>query len=297
MKNLIMHKEGENSFITYIKKRIKHNLNFVCLFQGASGIGKTWSAISMAEQIDPEFDTERQVTFDFKETMTLINNEWFKQKKWKIIIFDEPQISISNRTWQSLANRMMNYLLSTFRHQNVILIFCSPYKDFLDSQSVKMIHCIFECMGVDKKKGLSKVRPKLQQYNSSMKKTYQHRLYVISQRKIRPMTEWFINKPSKESIDIYERRKTEFTSKLNKDIQKSLDDISSDKKKKENEEVKIDTRKPLTDKQEQVMKLLTNHKAIEVAKMLNITTAVVSRHKKSAIKKGYRPKEFKEEGN
>lgn len=288
-----MHKEGENSFITYIKKRIKHNLNFVCLFQGASGIGKTWSAISMAQQIDPEFDTERQVTFDFKETMTLINNEWFKQKKWKIIIFDEPQISISNRTWQSLANRLMNYLLSTFRHQNVILIFCSPYKDFLDSQSVKMIHCIFECMGVDKKKGLSKVRPKLQQYNSSMKKTYQHRLYVIGKGKVRPMTEWLINKPTKESIDIYERRKTEFTSRLNKDIQKSLDDMTSDKNKDDVKVVNRETRRALTPKQLQVMKCLANHKYKEASAILHMGLGQLFSHKKYAMKKGYTLEEFR----
>lgn len=294
MKNLIMYKKGEDSFVRWIKKRIANNLNFISLFQGATGIGKTWSAISMAQMIDEDFNVN-QVVFDFKELMAVINSEWFKQKKWKIIIFDEPQITISNRNWQSVNNKLMNYLLSTFRHQNVVLIFCSPYVDFLDSQSMKLLHCIFECVGVNKKTELSRVRPKIQQYNSYMKKTYQHPLYVIKGKKTIALRDWFIPKPSMNLIEQYEAKKTRFTSNLNKEIMNKLNELSENKQEQSKEG--IDTRKPLTDKQEQVMKLLANHQAQEVAEMLGIDISSVSKHKKYALKKGYRPKEFKDNGN
>jgi hypothetical protein len=288
-----MYKEGEDSFIRWIKKRISCNLNFISLFQGATGIGKTWSAISMARMIDEEFNVN-QIVFDFKELMAVINSDWFKQKKWKIIIFDEPQITISNRNWQSLNNKMMNWLLSTFRHQNVILVFCSPYVDFLDSQSMKLLHCIFECVGVNKKTDLSRVRPKIQQYNSYMKKTYQHPLYVIKGKKVIALRDWYIPKPSMALIEQYEEKKSAFTSNLNKDILDKLNDLSKDKKPETTRSAKpIDTRKELTDMQEKVLKLLSNHSGKEVAQILGIAVSSVSHHKKYARKKGYSPQEFK----
>lgn len=293
MKNLIMYKEGEDSWVRWIKKRIANNLNFICLFQGATGIGKTWSSISVAQMIDKDFNIN-QIVFDFKELMAVINSDWFKQKEWKIIIFDEPQISISNRNWQSLNNKLMNYLLSTFRHQNIILIFCSPYVDFLDSQSMKLLHCIYECVGVNKKTKLSRIRPKIQQYNSYLKKMYQHPLYVIRGKKTIALRDWFIPQPSMDLIEQYEAKKTAFTSNLNKGIMNKLNELSEDKQE-ENKPKPIDTRKPLTDKQEQIMRLLANHQVQEVAKMLNVANSVISIQKKSAYKKGYTIKEFRQD--
>lgn len=291
MKNLILYKKGEPSWISWIKKRIAHNLNFISLFQGATGIGKTWGAISLAQMIDPEFSVQ-QVVFDFKELMAVINSDWFKEKKWKIVIFDEPQITISNRNWQSTTNKLMNYLLSTFRHQNIILIFCSPYVDFLDSQSMKLLHCIFECVGVNKKKELSRVRPKIQQYNSYMKKTYQHPLYVIRNKKAIPLRDWYIPKPSEELIEQYEQKKTNFTSKLNQDILNTIDELSGKSEKAEQNKGN-DQRKPLTEKQKRTMEVLANHKYEEASKILNISFNAIHQHKKLAEKKGYTLEEFK----
>ena len=112
MKNIIKYRKGEPSWITWIKKRIKNNLNFLAIAEGPTGIGKSWSLLSIAYMIDKEFEP-RQTAFGFKQVMEIINSEWFKQKKWKIIIFDEAQTDISNRQWQSLTNRLMNYLLFT----------------------------------------------------------------------------------------------------------------------------------------------------------------------------------------
>ena len=292
MQNVIMYKKGEDSFIRWIKKRIKNNLNFIGLFQGATGIGKTWSAISIACQIEDTFEP-KQIVFDLKQLMGVINADWFRKKKWKIIIFDEPQISISNRNWQSTTNKLMNYLLSTFRHQNIILFFASPYSDFLDSQSMKLLHCIFECLGVNKKKKLSKIKPKIQQYNSHLKKTYQHPLYVIRNKKIKPLREWFISKPPQNLIDAYEKAKEEFTSNLNKEILNQIDKLSTDKKEEKNVNV-IDKRKPLTDIQQKVMVTLANNCRKEACRLLNRSSQNISFHKRASEKKGYRVKEFRD---
>jgi len=160
--------------------------------------------------------------------MEIINSEWFNEKKWKVIIFDEAQADISNRQWQSLTNKLMNYLLSTFRHRNIILLFTSPYSDFLDSQTMKLMHCKFEIRGHSRKTGKTHIRPKLLQYNSKQKKFYEHSLYVINKGRYNKLIYWELEKPPEHLIKPYEEAKTKFTENLNRDI---LNDLNAFEKK------------------------------------------------------------------
>ena len=225
IENLIKKKKGESAIVTLTKKRIKNNLNMFCMFTGKLGSGKTWSAISYAQELDNDFDVDKQVVFDFRQTMKLINEDWFKEKKIKVVVWDEPQITISNRAWQSQMNKLVNYLISTFRHQNIVLVLATPYKDFLDAQTMKLLQWEFQCSKIDRRKGKCIVYPKWQQYNSQKKKTYPHSLFVIEGGKRKKMVTWAINKLDKDSEKIYENNKTNFTSNLNKSIQDTLDNM------------------------------------------------------------------------
>ena len=234
-------------------------------------------------------DVSKQLVFDLKDFMTLINSDWFKAKKIKQIIFDEPQTSISNRQWQSLANRLFNYLVTTFRHQNCIVLFCCPYRDFLDSASMKMIHCITEMQGINRKKCLVKTRPKLQQYNSKLRKTYEHSIYVIRSNGVNKMIYDHISKPPIHLVDTYEEMKTEFTSKLNKEIENQLE--AMDKKENPTDtEQSIDTRKPLTTKQRNILILYKELGQVQlVAQRLGLSNATISKQIKLSRNKGHTP--------
>ena len=236
MKNMVMHKQGEHSWITYIKSRIKQNLNFMAIAEGQTGVGKSWSMLSVSYLIDPDFTVD-QVAFSFRDVMKIIVDPTFQKKKWKVILFDEAQTDINNRTWQSLSNKLMLYLTSTFRHQNIIFLMTSPYSDFMDSATMKLVHCKFIMKGVNRKTGLSNCRPKLQQYNGKMKKFYEHSLVVSSKKGTIKITNWGIPKPPKHLVDLYEEKKTEFTSQLNLDIKRQLDEAfeKAQGKKKEPE--------------------------------------------------------------
>jgi len=245
MKNVIMAKPGEDSFVRWIKKRVDNNLNFLCLFEGPPGSSKSWSALSIARQIDPEFNPREQVAFNFKELMRIINKfndveiidaynklqnlniqvtiTPLHKRKYKLVIFDEAQTNLNNREWQSKVNKLFNYLLSTFRHQNIIVLFTSPYSDFLDSASMKLLHAKFELRGWNKKTGKAHIRPKLLQYNSKMKKFYEHSLFVIANGKMNKLVNWFIDKPSDDLTIPYEQMKTAFTQALNKKITAELE--------------------------------------------------------------------------
>ena len=286
MKNLVMYKKGKNSFARFILKRLKNNLNFMGLFFGETGSGKTWSAISLSQSIDPDFEV-RQIAFDFKEMMSIINADWFKAKKKKIIVFDEPQISISNRTWQSLTNKLMNYLVSTFRHQNIIVFFCCPYQDFLDSASMKLLHATLECVAIDKKKKLCIVKPLLPQYNSRMKKYYYHAVYVIRDGGAEALRMVGIKKPTDELIKQYEQRKEMFTSALNKSIEEQLEQIDKPKAK-ERREIE------LTLNQEDIENCWKEgmFKQKDIAEKLGKVSSQICVSIKSMRKKGYSPRDY-----
>ncbi len=284
-----MYKKGKKSKISFIKKRLTTlNSNWIELFSGESGSGKTWSAISQCESIDPNFDVSKQVVFSFKQFMKVVNSEWFKNLKWRLIIFDEPQTEVSNRKWQSLTNQLLNYLMTTFRHQNIATIFCCPYKDFLDSASMKMVHCETQMVGIDKKACLVKTKPRLQQYNPSMKKYYQHRIQVMSPGgKVIPLTWDYIPKPSKKAIELYEEAKTRFTTQLNLNIERKLAAMGED-----------DGRKEITPPQKMVLTKLNTMKAQEIADELGVSLRAIYSHRTAALNKGYKMEEFiEDEGN
>ncbi len=227
----------EPSWIRYIKKRIRENKNFLALISGQTGTGKSWSAISIGKMVDPSFNIGR-VVFRGKDLMLLVNSDEFKKKKGIFIVWDEAGVDISNRNWQQTANKMINFLLQTFRHRCFILFFTCPYTDFIDAQTRKLFHAEFKTISIDKKNRTTKLKGFLLQYNSELKRFYKKYLKVITKENgVIPVHNWNIPAPDAEFIKLYENKKESFTFDLNKAIMKELS--SQDKVDLTEEERKI----------------------------------------------------------
>lgn len=216
-----LNKEKEPSIVQYIKWRIKSNKNFICAVTGPTGSGKSWTTLSMAQQLDEDFNIDR-IVFKAKDLMALINSNTLT--KGSVIVWDEAGIDLSNRNWQSTMNKVMNYLLQTFRHKNFILFFTVPYSDFVDATTRKLFHAEFTTIGINKRLKTCSIKPKMLQYNASLKKWYAKYLIVrikdIGASKIK---RWRVKKPTEELIKHYESKKQEFTSELNQEIQQTLE--------------------------------------------------------------------------
>ncbi len=289
MKNAIMFSTIEHSWIRWIKKRIKNNLNFLAMFTGETGSSKSWSALSVAHKLDPDFSV-RQVTFGFAELMKLINEfndpkSELSKRKFKVLVPEEVQVSFSKKDWQSRTNKLWNFIISTFRNQNIILLMSSPFMEYLDSASMKLLHANFECRGWSAKTRLANVRPKILQYNSKQKKFYEHSLYVLRDGKYNKLTHWKIPAPPKHLIIAYEKKKTEFTNRLNKKVYEELLRIEN---KEEN------GRKPLTERQKEVLELVARGGIINATQGLDISETAVYKHLSLAKNKGYTVEEFKD---
>lgn len=292
MKYLIEYREGQHSFIRWIKKRIKNDLNFVALLTGETGIGKTQAAIEIARNLDPDFDSVEQIAFKFSELMRIINKfngngendpRGLYKKKYKVCIFDEAQTSVNKRTWQAKANKFLLFLLSTFRHQNIIVLFTTPYEDFVDSNSLKLFHAKFECKGWNRRTKLSLLRPKILQYNAKQGKFYEHCLSVKRKMKdgrfkYRKLIRWEVKQPPASLIEPYEKSKFAFTNALNKRIYEEI-------MEEENPGV---LSKELTEKQQEAVETIEKYDTQkEAASVLGISEGTLSERKAGAQNKGY----------
>lgn len=220
--------EGKSySLVRYIHRRIHNNKNFLATITGPTGSGKSWTALSLGELIDPNFSVDR-IIFKGKELMKLINDG--NLTPGSVIVWDEAGIDLSNRNWQSVTNKMLNALLQTFRHKNFILFFTVPYHDFIDSSTRKLFHADFETQKINKNQGKVIIKPKLLQYNSNMGKWYRKYLKIIDNGATVKIRRWAVPRPSQKLIDEYEQRKNLFTKDLNQDIHFELDKLSGGNK-------------------------------------------------------------------
>jgi len=251
----------EYYWIKYINQRIRQNKNFLAIISGQTGSGKSWSALSIGEMLDDSFDITR-VIFKGKELMELVNNA--NLKKGSVLVWDEAGIDLSNRNWQTLANKMLNYLLQTFRHKGFILLFTAPYSDFLDKATRKLFHAELKTVSIDFNLNKTKLKPQLIQYNSRTQKFYYKYLRVITKKDgVVPLSEWSISKPSDKLIADYETKKNKFTNELNLSISESLNKVEKTSNRK--------IPKALTPLQKQILDLWNQgiHSTTEIAKRLN----------------------------
>ncbi|MCD4759352.1 AAA family ATPase [archaeon] len=224
----ILYDPDKYSWIKYIKHRIRNNKNFLVFTGGPTGVGKSWSNLSIAQMLNPKF-TVKDCVFRGKDLMRRINSGQIKSGM--PLVFDEAGIDLSNRSWQSTTNRLLNALLQTFRHKRIVLLMNSPYMDFVDASTRKLFHAEFQILGVNKETQTAICKPQLLQFNARMSKFYYHYLKIINNKKMIPVKRWNIPKPSDGLVKEYEKKKTAFTKALNEGIYKELEAMEKPPKK------------------------------------------------------------------
>jgi len=296
-------KAKKNSWARWMVSRtMKQNKNNLISVVGKTGSGKTLSAISiceiMSEMDGVPFNVKEHVVFSLKELMDLINSG--NLRRGVKIVCDEFQCSISAREFQSKANKVFNYVLSTFRHLNLTLFFCTPFETLLDKNTRKLFHARFETMSINKNNQTCRLKPRFIEYSDFKTEPYRKQMIICfkddkGNSKSRPLFYWDVPRPSKNNEVIYEKMKVDFTTRLNKNI--SLE-LSNERSLADEHTEKIVDRKPLTNKQDEVMRVLANIKEsnkYEVAsKKLGISLNAIHQNKTLAEKKGYTLEEFKE---
>lgn len=271
----------QSTLIRYVHQRIKNNKNFLCVITGPTGSGKSYSALKLAEILDPTFNINR-VAFKAIEFMRILSTE---PEAGSVIVFDEAGVEMNSRNWQTKINKVINYVLQTFRHRNYIVIFTSPHFGFVDKASRQLFHAHFETVSINRDEKTSLLKPKFVQVNQDSGKIYKKYLRVSSRYGFSPINKLKLRLASKKLLADYESKKMEFTQNLNMEILEDLEESIMEPKK-------------LTEKQERIVELLRNkYTAVEVSKEMNIHLTVVYDNIRQIRKKGWkiRPVRAKDE--
>jgi ABC-type dipeptide/oligopeptide/nickel transport system ATPase component len=220
-----------DEFLNRVRGRLIHrNKNWLAIICGETGSGKSYSALSIADNICPRGITvRRNVVLDPIGFMNKIANKK-DLKRGDILIFDEAGVGLASRDWYSIQNKLLGSVLQTFRHLNIGVIFTTPNLSFIDIQARKLFHNYFETIHIDYKQEMAYLKIYDIQHNSRYDKTYYKHPKFVREGKAVSMGFIGVPKPRASLIIEYEKVKSEFTAKLNEKVLKELTEPKQAKK-------------------------------------------------------------------
>ena len=220
------HKKMGNTrlFVGYLRYKIKHNNNYITVFAGGTGSGKSWGALSLGDLVDPNFTVEN-VVFTPLEFVKRVDYLIENNQKGAVIVFDEAGTEgMSSRDWHSAGNKSINSLLQTFRSNNLILIITVPYASFIDSRARKLCDSIvqFHNGSVHKTDKIStakiqKIQPS--QYNDKILMPYPE---FKTRNGTLQMKSISFPSPPRYLINRYEKRKAEFNKSVRSKAERGM---------------------------------------------------------------------------
>lgn len=230
----------KNSFIHYFANRVlNNNKNFLCAVTGQTGSGKSWLSGAVAEiysnLYDIGYNPRIHILFSVKELLDLINRKDLLEvlPPGSIILFDEPQVSANARDWRSEANQILGTLTSTFRNMRLIVLFATPFLEFIDKQSRILFHAEIEVNGFDKTRNMTLCKPRFLEWNAKKGEFYKKRLIVKYAVEGKTSLNWYylqnweVPKPSKKWVEVYEGMKSSFTKRLNAELKQQYEYMQS----------------------------------------------------------------------
>lgn len=219
MKNNVSYSQKNYFEKWIIRKRnriTRRNKNWLCAVCGETGSGKSYLAGRISELIDPSFIPciiengirSRVAIGDAAELNDILKSGTLK--RGNMIIFDEAGIAIGSRDWFTEMNKVTMYILQTFRHMNIGVIFTVPDINFLDKQARALFHTYLECLKINFNTNKVLVKPFELQNNP-----YEGQVYKKYPRfESNAVTRFKVCKPSKEFIKRYEPLKKELSNRL-----------------------------------------------------------------------------------
>jgi len=115
--------EFASVFFDDIYTRIERNTNNLIFIEGEHGVGKSYTALALATEIDPDFDVKKQLVFDIPQFIEVCNTMKRQNLIGKVIIFDEVGAAASALTSWEFENILFDKYLQLFRYLRLTVIF------------------------------------------------------------------------------------------------------------------------------------------------------------------------------
>lgn len=119
-----------------IKKRVLFkDMDYVGVFDGDEGTGKSVLAMQICKYLDPNFNID-QIVFTSDQFLALIKSE--KIKKGSAVLLDEAYNAANSRAAMSEVNRAMVAVATEMRQRNLFVFFVLP--SFFDLDRALAVH-------------------------------------------------------------------------------------------------------------------------------------------------------------
>ncbi len=215
-------------------KRLDSGKNCMVAIVGGTGSGKSWGACSIIYYcflyMHGRKPTVEEMTgswsFKAKQFVKKMNDSDLKKKG--LNLWDEMGVSVSHKTHQSIQNRVISYLVQTFRNLQQLVIFTVPMTSFLDKSVRNLLHYQLETRHILKTQRICIIKPLELQYNLRIDKMFYHNLVYPSRDGSGLLDEVDvvgIPSPPKEIVDAYERIAGDFKRELTKELETMLDKL------------------------------------------------------------------------
>lgn len=119
----------------------RDNEHFMGCLVGREGSGKSYTAIKIANTVDPSFNADR-IIFDVAELLRVLRDG--DHEPGNFYVLDEAGVQFGRRSWQDRAQVLANQALQLIRSHNLGLIFTLPRLSELDSQTEGRLQAVLE---------------------------------------------------------------------------------------------------------------------------------------------------------
>lgn len=186
---------------------------------GESGDGKSYGGIRIAELIDPNFNATR-IALDPLRFLEILKTGL---PPCSVVLFDEAGINLSAKEFQTMNNRLINYVVQAFRKKRIAVIFTMPTMKLLDKASRELCNSIIYLQNVDMKNKMSEAKWYNIQMNHRTGKSYEKSpRYIDPKKGLTVVPTVNIRLPNSKTLEEYEKMKDGFIDGLTEDVYKSV---------------------------------------------------------------------------
>lgn len=151
----LQRRANESWTVRLIRQKVWRRMNvknqhLMACIVGREGMGKSHSALSIANAADPSFGAE-DVYFDPKGLLEAFDSDAYG--RGDMIVLDEAGVGLGSRSWYEKEQILLNQTLQTVRDDNMGVIFTLPRLSELDSQTRGRLHAFLEMTEVNKQDG------------------------------------------------------------------------------------------------------------------------------------------------
>lgn len=215
-------KEVEQGYVLnkWFASRFKRNKNVLGVYVGATGSGKTYSALGQMEsyykQVFNEPFPKENICFSLDACVKRLRHG--NLKRGEFLVVEEAGVLMGSLDFQSKIAKFFGYILQSFRSKNIGIIFTLPDMSMLNKTARKLLHIIILTNGIDTSTNEVILKPFYVQPNAMSGKDYHKYLRQKINGRYVKIERVRIGLPSADLIKIYEEMKSKFVDKVEEDF-------------------------------------------------------------------------------